>query len=116
MLVTQVKADMRGIFYCPSCNALNGSLGLAKHGIDYEGEKAPDNQRLGYCEKCGHPVEVLYPDGGILPHNKSYGREVCEHCHGDYKHAGDGGSPCDYCDEGGHWIELEASPPETIEP
>ncbi len=114
MQVIDVHADMRGIYYCPECNALNGVLGLAKHGIDYEGEKLPDNLRLSFCDACGIAMQVHYPDGASLPANPSYRWEACPECHGDYKHR-NGPDNCYSCKEGGFWVEVTESraPAET---
>lgn len=109
MQVTEVHADMRGLFHCPDCGEQNGSAGLARHGIDYDGEKVPDNHRYGWCSECGHLVDVHYPDGGVLPANPSYRWETCEECHGDYKHH-EGPDACYKCNKGGFWVEIKDIP------
>ena len=72
MQVTEVTANLTGLFHCPSCSTANGDTALAAHGIDYVGKKCPDDKRLAYCTACGYAMVVDYPVGARLPRNLSH--------------------------------------------
>ncbi|MDG9809482.1 MULTISPECIES: hypothetical protein [Pseudomonas] len=109
MQVTEVTANLTGLFHCPSCSTANGDTALAAHGIDYVGKKCPDDKRLAYCTACGYAMVVDYPVGARLPRNLSHRWEPCEECGGNYKHH-NGNEPCERCQEGGWWVEDTGEP------
>lgn len=112
MNVTEVTPSRDGIFNCPSCSAVNGAQALGKHGIDYIGQKTPDDERLAFCTACGYALQVNYPPGVQLPRNPSFHWETCEECGGDFKHH-NGNDPCERCQEGGWWVEDKEEPAPT---